>query len=176
MAEVTNTTTAEPKTDVDYKALYEELNTKHTNLKASFDKASSDIANYKRQERDRMSEDEKKKAEAEEKDAYYKGLERELSISKYASELDDITDAKVRGDIVELFADGKITEALKKFKEWRKKDRTEIEKTIRADLLKQNPQPSAQGTVPTATRADILAIKDVEERQAAIAKNMHLFQ
>ncbi len=177
MADEKKTTEATATPEVDYKAKFEEMEAKYSNLKTSFDKASSDVAEYKRKERERMSEDEKKTAENAEKEAYYKGLEREISISKYSEELDDITDAKVKSQIVELFADGKIKEALAKHKEWRKKDRSEIEKSIRAELLQQNPQPSAQSTIgPAKTKADIMAIKDAELRQAAIAQNIHLFQ
>ena len=175
MAEETKTTeTTTP--EVDYKAMYEELNGKYSNLKNSFDKASSDVADFKRKERERMTEDEKKKAEDAEREAYYKNLEREHSLYQYSEELDDISDAKIKAEIVGLFADGEVKKALAKFKEWRKKDRTEIEKSIRDELMKQNPQPSAQTTTAVKTRADILAIQDAEQRQTAIAQNIHLFQ
>ena len=176
MADETKTTeTTTP--EVDYKAMYEELNGKYSSLKTSFDKASSDVADFKRKERERMTEDEKKKAEDAEKEAYYKNLEREHSLFKYSEDLDDITDAKVKNEIASLFADGEIKKALAKFKEWRKKDRSEMEKSIREELMQTNPQPSAQGgTTAVKTKADILAIPDAELRQAAIAQNMHLFQ
>jgi hypothetical protein len=177
MAEETKTTTETTTPEVDYKALFEEMEIKYSNLKTSFDKTSSEVADYKRKERDRMSEDDKKKVEDAEREAYYQKLEREHSEIMYGEELDDITDDKTKKEIVNHFVDGKIKEALAKFKEWRKKDRAELEKTIRAELLKTNPQPSAQGASPTAkTKADIMAIQDYELRQAAIAQNMHLFK
>ena len=97
-------------------------------------------------------------------------------MSDYSAELDDVTDGKIKNDIAELLAEGKIVEALKKFKEFRVKDRAEMEKRIKAELMKQNPQASAQTANPTAkTKAEILAIADIAERQKAIAENLHLF-
>ena len=176
MAEETKNTTTETTDTTDYKAEFERLQSEHAKMKSSFDKASSEVAEYKRKERERMSEDEKKAAADAEREAHYKDLERRIALSDYSAELDDIVDAKVKPEIVELFADGKIVEALKKFKEFRTKDRTEMEKRIKADLMKQNPQPSAQNSNPTAkTKDEIMAIVDAEERQKAIAENYHLF-
>lgn len=176
MAEETKNTTTETTETTDYKAEFERLQSEHAKMKASFDKASSEVADYKRKERERMSEDEKKAANDAEREAHYKDLERRLALSDYSAELDDISDSKMRSDIVELFADGKIVEALKKFKEFRAKDRSELEKRIKSELMKQNPQPSAQTPNPTAkTKADIMAIRDAVERQKAIAENIHLF-
>ena len=176
MAEETKTTTTDTADAVDYKAEFERLQAEHARVKSSFDKASSEVAEYKRKERERMSDDEKKAASDAEREAHYKDLERRLALSDYSAELDDVVDAKARTEIVELFADGKIVEALKKFKEFRAKDRAEMEKRIKADLMKQNPQPAAQGGVGTKTKSEILAIKDAAERQKAIADNIHLFQ
>lgn len=179
MAEETKTATTETteNTEItDYKSAYESLQSEHARTKASLDRASSDVAEYKRKERERMSEDEKKAAADAEREAHYKDLERRIALSDYSAELDDVADAKARTEIVELFADGKIVEALKKFKEFRVKDRAEMKKQIQAELMKQNPQPAAQGGVGTKTKSEILAIKDVAERQKAIADNIHLFQ
>lgn len=175
MAEETKNTTTETTDTTDYKAEFEKLQSEHAKMKASFDKASSEVADYKRKERERMSEDEQKAAADAEREAHYKDLERRLALSDYSAELDDIADAKTRGEIVELFADGKIVDALKKFKMFRAKDRTEMEKRIKDELMKQNPQSSAQGGTTAKTKADIMAIVDAEERQKAIAENIHLF-
>ncbi len=176
MAEETKNTTTETTDTTDYKAEFERLQAEHAKMKSSFDKASSEVADYKRKERERMSEDEKKAATDAEREEYYKGLERRLALSDYSAELDDVSDNKLRTEIVELFADGKIVDALKKFKEFRAKDRAEMEKRIKAELMKQNPQPSAQNANPTAkTKSEIMAIVDAEERQKAIAENIHLF-
>ncbi len=66
----------------DYKALYEQEKAAHTKLKASFDKASSDIAGYKKAEKERMTDEEKKAAEAAEREARFAEMQSELSAIK----------------------------------------------------------------------------------------------
>ena len=175
MAEETKTTTETTDT-VDYKAELEATKAELAKVKSGLDKASSEVADYKRKERERMSEDEKKAATEAERETYYKELERRIALSDYNAELDDIGDAKVRNEISELFADGKIVDALKKFKVFRAKDREEMKKSIQDELMKRNPSHSAQtndGSVKT--KEDIMAIRDSVERQKAIAANPHLF-
>ena len=175
MAEEPKTATTETDDTTDYKAKFEEMSAKYSDLKSIFDKNSSEVAEYKRKERERMSEDEKKAAAEAERDKEIAELRRRVAMSDYADELDDISDVKTRTEIVELFADGKIVDALKKFKMFRAKDRTEMEKRIKDELMKQNPQSSAQGGTTAKTKAEIMAIADAEERQKAIAENIHLF-
>ena len=163
--------------EVDYKAEFEKMQADYAKLKSSFDKASSDIADYKRKERERMSDDEKSKAEADERERHYKELERRIAIADYEAELDDVTDAKMKREIAELFADGETVKAMAKHKEFRAKDRDELKKQVKAELMKQNPQHNPQsGTATYKTKDEILAIKDTATRQKAIAENLNLFQ
>lgn len=174
MAEATKTTETTP--EIDYKAEFEKMQSDYAKLKTSFDKASSDIADYKRKERERMSDDEKSKAEADEREKHYKELERRIAISDYEAQLDDVTDAKIKREIAELFADGETTKAMAKHKEFRAKDREELKKQVKDELMKQNPQHNPQsGTSTYTTKEEILAIKDTATRQKAIAENLHLF-
>lgn len=175
MAEETTTKTNE--TEIDYKAKFEELEGKYSSLKTSFDKTSSENADYKRKERERMTEEEKVKAENADREAKYAELEKKLALRDYADEFDDYEDKKSILEICQLFADGKIKEALSKEKALRAKERTEIEKKIKADLMKQNPQPNPTTTGGSyKSKSEIMAIKDVGERQKAIADNLHLFK
>lgn len=175
MAEETKTPETTP--EVDYKAEFEKMQSDYAKLKTSFDKASSDIADYKRKERERMSDDEKNKAEADEREKHYKELERRIAIADYEAELDDVTDAKIKREIAELFADGETTKAMAKHKEFRIKDREELKKQIKDDLMKKNPQHNPQNPNTTyKTKDEILAIKDTQTRQKAIADNINLFQ
>lgn len=162
--------------EVDYKALYEETQANYTKLKTSFDKTSTEIADFKRKERERMSEEEKKQAEWQEREAYYKELERKNALREYADELSDISDAKQKESISTMFADGDVLGALKLFKEWRAKQVSEIEKNVRAELLKQQPEPTPQGIRSTKTKQEILAVSDPLERQRLIAENIELFK
>ena len=98
-----------PKTysEEDYKKLQDELG----KMKASFDKASSDLADEKKKNKAKMSEDEKKKLEDEEKDRKFKEMETELnklklknSLSKTfeESEIEGIVEAIVSNDTAKL--------------------------------------------------------------------------
>lgn len=171
----TTTTTTEP--EVDYKAKFEALQTDFAKLKEGFDKTSSEVADYKRKERERMTEDEKSKADIEAREKHYAELERRIAITDYESSLDDVVDVKTRRDIAELFADGKLVEAMNKHKEYRAKDRADMEKRIRADLMKNNPSSTpSSGTPAKMTKAEIMAVADANERQKLIAENINLFQ
>ena len=98
-----------PKTysEEEYKKLQDELG----KMKASFDKASSDLADEKKKNKAKMSEDEKKKLEDEEKDKKFKEMETELnklklknSLSKTfeESEIEGIVEAIVSNDTAKL--------------------------------------------------------------------------
>ena len=124
-----------------------------------------------------MSAEEQKKAENEEREKYYKALERENAVHRYTSKLGNvIKDQKALTEIAELMADGEYDKALEKQTEYLAKDRDTLEKQIKADLMKQNPQAQAQSNSSAAkTKDEIMAIKDPVERQAEIAKNINLF-
>ncbi len=162
-------------TEIDYKAKFEEMESNYNKLKSNFDKTSSEVADYKRKEKERMSDDEKKQAEAEEREKRYADLERQIAIRDFADELDDVTDKVVKDKIVQAFANGSIKEALQSFKAWRISNKAELEKQIKAQLMRDNPQATAQGGKSTKTKEDIMAIKDPVERQKEIAANLHLF-
>jgi hypothetical protein len=172
MAEETTTTTTET---VDYKAEFEKMQNDYAKLKSNFDKTSSEVADYKRKERERMSEDEKRSAENAERETYYKELERKLAMKDYADELSDIADTKTKDNIVSLFADGKIVEALKAFKDFRAKDRVEMEKKIKAELLQQNPQANPQQGVGGLTK-EMFDKMGVQERTKLYNEQPELYK
>ena len=142
MSETQKANEATPNNEVDYKAEFEKMQAEYTKLKTSFDKTSTEVADFKRKERERMTEDEKRQAEIKEREAYYKELERKNALRDFADEIADISDSAERTAIASLFADGDIIGALKKFKEWRVKEKGEMEKRIKAELMRSNPQPT----------------------------------
>ncbi len=174
MAEETNPT---PTPETDYKALYEQSQSDLARYKSSIDKLSGENADYKRKERERMSEEEKSKAEMQEREAYYKKLEKENALHRYSAKLaKTIQDEKAVEEIANLYAGGEFDKAIDKQNEYFIKQRAELEKTIKADLMRENPQPQPTTGGVSMTKEQIMAIKDPTERQAAIAKNIHLFQ
>lgn len=174
MAEEVTTTNATET--VDYKAMYEEVQGKYDKLKTSFDKTASEAADLKRKNTAYMSEEEKRTAELAEREAYYKTIERENALWKYKSSLSSsITDEKVLATVAEAFADGKIDVAIKAQNEYWKNQLAQQAKEIKADLMKQNPQATAQGNSSRMTKEEIMRVADFEQRQALIAQNIDLF-
>ena len=167
--ENTTTTTTETVDTTDYKALYEKT-------KAANDKLSSENANYKRTERERM--DEKARAEAdlaEEREAAKRDRE-ELARLKIGGKLSThFKDAKTADKISSLLVEGKITEALDVINDYLTKYHADMKKTIEDELMANNPDATPQGQKGALTKAQILAITDTEARQKAIAENIHLF-
>ena len=127
---------------------------------------------------EKLTEEEKAQIELAKKEEYYKALEKENARNKYITKLGkSIKDEKVLNEIADLYADGDFATAIDKQNEYLANYHGELEKTIKADLMKQNPQPTAQsGNNSYNTKDEIMAIKDTATRQQAIAENISLFQ
>ena len=79
-------TPAEQTVDTtDYKALYEKEKADREKLKASFDKTASEIAELKKQNKAKMSEEEQRQAEQAEREALYKSTLAQLNEIKTSS-------------------------------------------------------------------------------------------
>lgn len=149
-----------------------------TKIKNAFNKASSEVAEYKHKLQEHLSEDEKKKSEQEE---LLEKLQQENAEFKkqsviaqhkanfvalgYNEELAEKTaTALFEGDMDSVFENFKTAKA-------------DLEKGIRADAMKNTPVPPAGGSTggKAVTRESIMSIKDPAERQAAIAENHELF-
>lgn len=167
--ENTTTTTTETVDTTDYKALYEKT-------KAANDKLSSENANYKRSERERMDEAARAAADLEEERAQAKRDRQELAMLKIGGKLSThFKDAKTANKIANLLVEGKVDEALDVMNEYLTKSNAEMKKTIEDELMAKNPDATPQGQKGALTKAQILAITDTEARQKAIAENIHLF-
>lgn len=127
---------------------------------------------------EKLTEEEKAQIELAKREEYYKRLEKENARNKYFNKLaKTIKDEKVLNEIADLYADGDFATAIDKQNEYLAKYHSEMEKTIKADLMRQNPQPQPQsGKTTYKTKDEIMAIKDTATRQKAIADNLNLFQ
>lgn len=172
MAEQTTAQVENATENTELAELREEL----ARIKRSNDDLSKENANYKRQERARMSEDEQKQAELAESERKYAELEKKLAMRDYADELAGIGDKKAIDKIVGFLADGEILNALKELKVLISKSHAEIETKVRDELMQKNPQPSPEGGKSTMTREEIMRIADPVARQKAIAENIDLFR
>ena len=141
-----------------------------------FDAKASEASNLSKQLKARMTEEEAKKAEEaaarQELEDKYNELLKRTTISDYTAKYlsmgydeklaADTAKALVSGDMDKVFANAE------KFK-------AELEKKIRADILKETPRPGADNGGKSMTIEDISKIRDATERQAAIAKNISLY-
>jgi hypothetical protein len=120
------------------------------------------------------------KAEQEriERENHYKNIERENSVYRYTQKLSStIKDAKTLEEVASLMADGKFDDAIDRQNAYLATENAEIEKRIKDELMKNNPQPNPQNQSQTfKSKDEIMAIKDTQARQKAIAENINLFQ
>lgn len=127
---------------------------------------------------EKLTEEEKNQIELAKKEEYYKQLERENARNKYLTKLGKtIKDEKVLSEIADLYADGDYATAIDRQNEYLTKYHSELEKTIKKELMQNNPTSTPQnGNSQYKTRDEIMAIKDTATRQQAIADNITLFQ
>ena len=149
-----------------------------TKIKNAFNKASSEVAEYKHKLQEHLSDDEKKRNE---QDDLLKQLQEENAAFKrqsaiaenrakfisfgYGEDLAQKTaEALFDGDLETVFANHKTA--------WEAK-----EKEIRAGVMRSTPVPPAGGSTANSsvTRESIMQIKDPVERQAQIAEHHELF-
>ena len=140
-----------------------------------FDKTASELAKVKKENLDRLSEDEKQKKLAEEElnnlRARNEELERASKVSAYkakyiamgySAELAEATaQAQIDGDADTVFDN-------------HTKFLAEHDKTVKASLLGSTPMPPAGGGASLSID-DIMKIKDTADRQKAIKENAALF-
>lgn len=148
--------------------------------KEQFDKASSELADWKKKYHAQLSEDEQKKAlHEEELEALRREVEqnrREKTLATYKGQYmsmgyseelaEETAKASLEGDTNKIFANHR------KFLE-------EHDKALESRLIGQTPKhegPGAKGSYTPKTKEEIMQIKDTLERQQAIAQNRELFE
>lgn len=158
--------------EIDYKALYEQEKTEREKLKTSFDKASSETAEYKRklserltkEEADRLAQEEREKAIAEML-AEREQLLAEKRVAHYTTQMVSAgMTAEKAGELASVLPDGisdQFFDGIKKFIE-------ETTANLRAELLKE--QPKLTPGMPL-TSSDINKQKDLDMRKAFGFKN-----
>lgn len=147
-------------------------------LRNALNKASSEASEWKRQFREKQTEEERAKAEQLERDkAIQEELEmlrNEKAISNYQAsylslgydeELARATaEAMVKGDTSTIFANQRIFNEKK-------------EAEFKANIMNSQPNltTGSEPNVKPITRKEIMAIKDTKTRQKMIAENLDLF-
>lgn len=174
MAENENSTMT---TAIDYKAEFERMKGELETARDTINKVSSENAEYKKRNRELLSKEGQKEADQEAREAHYKEIERENNLYKVKERLaKSITDEKTLNKLANLYADGKVEEAIDLTNTYIAESKVELEKEIQAKLMQQNAEPTApNGTAKSLTKAEIMQIADPEARQKAIQENVNLF-
>lgn len=147
-------------------------------FKSSFDKASSEAAEFKKQLRAKLSEDEQKQLELEEERAkqaeYIKGLEDFKKMSDATTRYMSVVG--MSADLAKLAAEAEINGDMDALTEVYKKHNDVVKKQMETEFLKGRPPINNGSNGSAMTVKDILAIKDPVERQNKIAENIELFE
>ena len=154
-----------PKTysEEEYKKIQDEF----AKMKASFDKASSELAEEKKKNKAKLSEEEKKKADDEEKQRQFeemstklKKFELKASLSKTfdETEIDDIVDSIISNDI------NKLCELINKSKENYQKKVTEEAKK---QFSKTAKVPGGNGGQDDETDENTKLIQNLAKSQSS---------
>lgn len=158
------------------KAELEKQKAETERFKASVNKLTKEAADRKREERAKMSEDEKRKADQEEE--FNRLKEQAEADAKELNHLKAVTAYKgIDEEVVEKLIDAvsdkdhnAIAAIIDKVVEKAVKDKE-------AEWKKSRPAAFiGDGSFPTMTKDEIMAIKDPIERQKKIAENISLFR
>ena len=115
----------------------------------------------------KLTDDEKREEEIAKREAYFKQIERENSVNKYAKKLSHIDDEKTRSEIAELLADGKTFEAIEKQNEYQATREATLEETIKQKLLSSNPTPPPVNNTGTITKEQFSSMGYMERVKLA---------
>ena len=139
--------------------------------KEVFDKTASELTDYKKQLREKMSADEikaKEDAEKQEKlQMEYDALVRKVSLSENKAKLLGLGyDDKLATETAEAMLDGKLDKVF----ENQRKHIEAMEKKIREDVLHNTPKPEGGSSTETMTKEKFRAMS-VSERYEFAQKN-----
>lgn len=139
--------TAEQKVDALLKLDLPDSSAELAKMKSALDKATSEAADYKKQLKGKMSEDEAAAAEREAKwaemEAKLKELETEKTISTYKASYLAMPgfDEKLAEDTAKALAEGDMKTVFAN----QQKASAAHEKKLRAEMVKQDPKPDGAG-------------------------------
>jgi len=132
-------------------------------LKAALSKSNSEAADYKKQLREKMSEDERKAKEDAEKQeklqSDYDALLRKVTISENKARLLALGyEDALAGEVAEAMADGDTEKVFAA----QKKHLDSVEKKVREEVLKDTPKPVGGKSTDTITKEKLRAMTPQE--------------
>lgn len=149
------------------------LEENNAKLKNAVDKASSEAASYKKQYNAKLTDEERAKQESE---AAMKAMQERLAEYEKRDKISTATaaflkagfDEKSAGLAAEAFTSGDIDSLVSSVKSFK----ASVETATKSSLMAGNPKPEGSTEPKVRTKADIMAIEDYAEQQAAIEEYM----
>ena len=137
--------------------------------KEVFDKTASDLADYKKQLREKMSSDEIKEKEEAEKQAKlqsdYDALLRKVALSENKAKLLGLGyEDKLATETAEAMLDGNLDKVFAN----QKKHIEAVEKKIREDVLHNTPKPEGGSSSDTMTKEKLRGMSPSERYQYSV--------
>jgi vacuolar-type H+-ATPase subunit I/STV1 len=109
-----------------------------------YNSAISERDDYKAKYTDTLTEAQKAEQANIERENRYKEIEKQNSIYRYTEKFSStIKDKTILTEVATLMADGKFEEAIDKQNDYLATENAEMEKRIKDELMKQNPQAQA---------------------------------
>lgn len=159
-----NMTYAEVETALNTKNLVD-LSSGNYVSKSKYDTAIGERDDFKSKYNATLSDAQRAEQEAKEREERYKAIEKENAIHRYTDKLGStIKDKTVLTEVATLMADGKFDEAIDKQNTYLATEATAMEQRIKDELMKKNPQASAQNGSGGAITKEEFATMGLAER------------
>lgn len=129
------------------------------------DKAFAERDDFKTKYTNTLTDAQKAEQANAERENRYKQIERENSIYRYTEKFSStIKNKDILGEVATLMADGKYDEAIDKQNAYIATENAEMEKRIKEELMKKNPQAHAQKEEGGVITKEQFATMGVAER------------
>lgn len=141
-------------------------------LRKSVSDANSEAARYKKELKDKMSEEEKKQAADAEREAHYAELERKINVSEHKAKFLEVGfDADSAQTTAEALCDGKLDVLFANLDAFK----TNLEKKFKADLVNKTPVKPEGGKQTTTVTKEQFAKMGYTERAKLQSEHPELY-
>lgn len=143
---------------------------------AKYQALENERNDFKEKYNSTLTEQQRAEQEALEKQKRYEAIEKENTLYKYKQKLSKtIKDETTLNEIANLYANGDVEGAFEKQNDYFAKSTEELEKKIKDDLMKQNPQGNPQGNNGGAITKEQFSAMGVAERTKLYNENPNLY-
>ena len=144
--------------------------------KSKYDAVIGERDDFKTKYTNTLTEAQRAEQENIERENRYKEIEKQNSVYRYTEKLSaTIADKTVLGEVALLMAEGKFDEAIDKQNAYLATEKSEIEKRIKDELMKQNPEAQAGNEGAGVVTKEQFATMGVAERTKLYLEQPELY-